>query len=330
MNGAIKITAYNYSETDHTEKEVDVSECLNYRNMPGVTWIDIRGVMDKESIRRIGECYGLHQLVRENIEEQYKRPKIEDFGEYHFIILNTLVYLEEKDSIATEAFYMILAKNYVITFRQGETTDHVLEPVKKRIRAAGSRVRRSGADYLVYRIVDSLIDNYFTVMEWFGEKMELLEDDVLMTAEKGTLLYMQKQRRELLSMRESIWPLRAVLNSLQRGESLLIKPETRIYMRDIYDHLTQVMDTIEMFRDAMSAMLEVYVSNISNKLNEVMKILTIISTIFIPLTFVTSLYGMNFRYMPEIGWQYGYTMTWAIMAGIVIIMLSYFRRKKWF
>ena len=330
MNNTLKITAYNYSETDYTEKEVGITECLNYRDVPGVTWIDIRGPIDKEDIRKLGECYQFHQLIQENLAEQYKRPKIEDFGEYNFIIINTLVYLEEKDCVKSEAVYIILAKNHVITFRQGETTDLMLEPVKKRVRAAGSRVRRSGTDYLVYRIVDSLIDNYFKIMEWFGEKMELLEDEVLSSSEKGTLVYMQNQRRELLSMRESLWPLRAVLNSLQRGESQLIRPETRLYMRDIYDHLTQVMDTIEMFRDMMSAMLEVYVSNISNKLNEVMKILTIISTIFIPLTFVTSLYGMNFRYMPEIGWKYGYAMTWLIIAAIIIIMLSYFRRKKWF
>jgi len=330
MNEDTIISILNYSELEFTEKTIPNSTCSNYKGLPGVTWIDVKGLGNKENIAKLCDCYGLHPLVRESLEEGSKRPKIEDHGEYNYIVLSTLEYDEDKDSVAAESIHMILGQTFVITFRSSNTTNHILEPVKKRIRSSGSKLRKLSSDYLAYRIIDAMVDNYFTILEWFGERLELLEDEVLNMGDKGTIVYIQKQRREMLFMRETLWPLRTVLNSLQRGESALIKPETKVFMRDAYDHTTQVIENLESFRDMMSSMIEIYVSNISNKLNEVMKILTIISTIFIPLTFIVGLYGMNFRYMPEIEWRYGYFFTWSIMLIVVAIMMLYFKKKRWF
>ncbi|MCX5751115.1 MAG: magnesium/cobalt transporter CorA [Candidatus Saganbacteria bacterium] len=324
------VKVFNYSETSSTENEITSYECVNYKSLPGITWIDIKDVGTQESIEKICECYQLHQLVRESLIEHDKRPKIEDHGDYLFIVIDTLVFSEEKEVLVIEPVYIVIGANYVITVRDSGIADTILDPVKKRIRGEGSRLRKSGADYLAYRIIDALVDYYFKLLEKYGESVEMVEWEIFNHDEKDFLLHIQKLRKDLLFMRESIWPLREVLNSLQRGESRLINPETRVYMRDVYDHTVQIMETLETNRDVISSMLEIYFSTINSKLNETMKVLTIISTIFIPLTFISSIYGMNFHYMPELNWKYGYLTVWGLMVGVVVIMLSYFKRKRWF
>lgn len=330
MQNNPSVTVFNYNESGFTDKKINPSECINFKGLPGVTWLDVKDVHDKASIEQISECYGFHQLVRESLLEPNKRAKIEDHGDYLFLALNAPSYSEESDEIITEPFDMIIGGNYVITFRQKGTSERILEPVLKRIKTENTRVRKSGPDYLAYRIIDAIVDNYFALLEWYGESVELVESEVFHRQEKDLLVHIQKLRREMLSIRASIWPLREVLNSLQRGESRLVKADTRLYMRDVYDHTVQIIETLETSRDMMSSLLEIYLSTINNKLNEVMKILTVISTIFIPLTFISSIYGMNFRYMPELGWKYAYPAVWGIIFLVVAGMLTYFKRKRWF
>jgi magnesium transporter len=262
--------------------------------------------------------------------EHSKRPKIEDYGEYLFIVIDTLVFSEDTEELLAYPVYIIAGKNYVITIRESGLADVIFDPVRSRIRGEGTKLRKSGADYLAYRIIDALVDYYFKILEKFGAIVEMVEWEVMNNKDQDFLLHLQKMRRELLLMREAVWPLREVLNSLQRGESQLINPETRVYMRDVYDHTVQIMENLETNRDVISSALEIYFSTVNSKLNEIMKVLTIISTIFIPLTFISSIYGMNFRYMPELSWHYGYLVVWGLMLAVVVVMLSYFKRKRWF
>jgi magnesium transporter len=330
MSDNTSIRVFNYNETTVTETEAASYECLDYKNFSGVTWIDIKDAYSSESIEKVSECYQLHQLIRESLLEHSKRPKIEDYGEYLFIVIDTLVFSEDTEELLAYPVYIIAGKNYVITIRESGLADVIFDPVRSRIRGEGTKLRKSGADYLAYRIIDALVDYYFKILEKFGAIVEMVEWEVMNNKDQDFLLHLQKMRRELLLMREAVWPLREVLNSLQRGESQLINPETRVYMRDVYDHTVQIMENLETNRDVISSALEIYFSTVNSKLNEIMKVLTIISTIFIPLTFISSIYGMNFRYMPELSWHYGYLVVWGLMLAVVVVMLSYFKRKRWF
>ncbi|OGC09149.1 magnesium and cobalt transport protein CorA [candidate division WOR-1 bacterium RIFOXYC2_FULL_37_10] len=325
-----KITIYNYNKDNYSEENASFDECINYKDKSGITWIDVKDVNNEQLLEKISNCYNLHQLVRESLLEQNKRSKIEDHGNYLFILLTTMSYSAETDEVFSEAVDLILGDNYIITFSHGTTISQILEPTKKRIRTEGTRLRESGTDYLAYRIIDALIDNYFNILKSYGEKVEILEEEIFNRGEKELLLHIQKLRRDMLSIRESIWPLREVLNSLQRGESRLIRPETRIYLRDVYEHTVQIMENLETSRDITASMLEVYLSTVNNKINEVMKVLTVFSTIFMPLTFISSIYGMNFHYMPELTWRYGYFAVWGSILIVVFSMLAYFRKKRWF
>ncbi len=234
---------------------------------------------------------------------------------------------DDEHEIKAEQISLILGSNFIISFqeREGDVFNHVRERIKK----GKGRIRRMGADYLAYALLDAIVDSYFAILEKFGETIEMMQEELVTNPAPETLQKIHTLKREMIFLRKSVWPLREVVNSLTRGEASLIHESTGIYLRDVYDHTIQVIDTIETFRDMVSGMLDIYLSSVSNKMNEVMKVLTIIATIFIPLTFVAGIYGMNFKSMPELEWRWGYLMVWVVMIIVFSVMVIYFKRKKW-
>ena len=324
----VKITIVDYCEAKFQEKEAkSVEECFPYKDKSTVTWININGVHKMKVIEEIGKCFNLHPLILEDIVDTDQRPKIKDFGNYIFVILKMLYYDKNDNEMKVEQVSLILGKNYVISFQERE--GDVFSSIRERIRKNIGRIRKAGADYLIYALIDAIVDNYFIITEKLGEKIENLEDKVISRPKPANLRVIHKLRRDLIFLRKSVWPLREVISILQRGESSLILESTNIYLRDVYDHTIQVMDTVETLRDIISGMLDIYLSSASIRMNEIMKMLTIIATIFIPLTFITGIYGMNFRNIPEIKWVWGYPVVLLGMLIIGIVMVIYFKRKKW-
>jgi magnesium transporter len=324
----VKITIVDYCEAKFQEKEAkSVEECLPYKDKSTVTWININGVHKMKVIEEIGKCFNLHPLILEDIVDTDQRPKIKDFVNYIFIILKMLYYDKNDNEMKVEQVSLILGKNCVISFQERE--GDVFNFIRERIRNNIGRIRKAEADYLAYALIDAIVDNYFIIIEKLGEKIENLEDKVISRPKPANLRVIHKLRRDLIFLRKSVWPLREVISILQRGESSLILESTNVYLRDVYDHTIQVMDTVETLRDIISGMLDIYLSSASNRMNEIMKMLTIIATIFIPLTFITGIYGMNFRNMPEIKWVWGYPIVLLGMLIIGIVMVVYFKRKKW-
>jgi magnesium transporter len=325
----VKITIIDYDETHFQEKIVKtIAECIPFKDKPTVTWINVDGIHQVELLEKLGQCYGLHPLTLEDILNTDQRPKIEDFGDYVYIVLKMLYYRDKTDEIVTEQMSLILGSNFVISFQEGIEGD-LFDPIRERIRSEKGRIRKMGADYLAYSLLDSIVDYYFVILEKLGERIEFLEEKLVANPNPETLQIIHNLKREMIFLRKSVWPLREVISGLERGESSLIKESTRIYLRDIYDHTIQVIDTIETFRDMLSGMLDIYLSSVSNRLNAVMKVLTIIATIFMPLTFLAGIYGMNFKFMPELEWRWGYLLIWMVMLGIGVFMLFYFKKKKW-
>jgi magnesium transporter len=324
----VRIRIIDYDETQLEEKEVKtVEECFPFKDKPTISWINIDGLHDVEVVEKIGKQFGLHPLILEDIVHTGQRPKLEDFGDHIFIVLKMLYYNKEKGELEAEQISLIFGENFVISFQ--ERVGDMFEPLRERIRKGKGRVRKAGADYLAYALLDSIVDNYFVILEQLGEKIEDAEQELATNPTLETLQSIRAFKKEMIFLRKSIWPLREVANSLERGESSLINESTLIYLRDVYDHTIQIIDTVESYRDMLSGMLDVYLSSISNRMNEVMKVLTIFAAIFIPLTFVAGVYGMNFSFMPELGWQWGYFAVLLVMAGIGVSMLVYFRRKRW-
>ncbi len=323
-----KITIMDYDETNFQEKEIKtIEECLLFKDKPTVTWINIDGLHQIEILEKIGECYGLHPLVLEDILNTDQRPKMEDYGDYIYIVLKMLDQGNKSNEIVTEQISLILGPNFVFSFQEKE--GDVFDPIRERIRNGKGRIRKMGGDYLAYALLDSIVDNYFIILEKLSEKIEYLEEKLITRPTPETLQTIHHLKREMIFLRKAVWPLREVIGGLERNESSLIKESTKIYLRDIYDHTIQTIDTIETFRDMVSGMLDIYLSSVSNRLNSVMKVLTIIATIFMPLTFLAGIYGMNFKYMPELTWRWGYPVLWLIMIGIGIFMLAYFKKKNW-
>lgn len=325
----LKITILDYDETHVQEKEVKtIEECLVFKDRPTITWINVARVDHIETVEKLGECYGLHPLVLEDILNTDQRPKIEDYDQYSYIVLKMLRYHDPSGQIEAEQISLILGSHYVFSFQEGKEGD-VFDPIRERIRNGKGRIRKMGADYLAYALIDAIVDHYFIILEKLGERIEFLEEALVTQPTTGTLREIHSLKREMIFLRKAVWPLREVISSLTRGESSLIQETTRIYLRDVYDHTIQVIDTIETFRDMVSGMLDIYLSSVSNRLNAVMKVLTIIATVFMPLTFLAGVYGMNFKYMPELQWRWSYPILWLVMMAIGFFMLVYFRKKKW-
>jgi magnesium transporter len=324
-----KLTIIDYDEDQYQEREArSIEECFSFRDKPTVTWINIDGIHEIKILERLGDCYGFHDLVLEDILNTDHRPKVEDYGNYLYLVLKMLYFDNDTHEIASDQISLILGSNFVISFQERE--GGVFETIRGRIRNGKGRARKMGADYLAYAIVDSVVDQYFIILEKLGEKIEALEEQLVTRPTPSTLQTIHELKREMLLLRKSVWPLREAIGSLERGESSLIRESTVIYLKDVYDHTIQVIDTIEIFRDMLSGMLDIYLSSMSNRMNEVMKVLTIIATLFMPLTFLAGIYGMNFRYMPELEQQWGYPAILLLMVGVAILMVVYFKRKKWF
>jgi magnesium transporter len=324
----IRIHLIDYDEAHFQEKEVTtIEECFPFKDTPTVTWVNIDGIHRPETIETIGKHFNIHHLIVEDIVHTGQRPKTEDLEDYIFVVLKMLSYDEAMNEINAEQVSIILGPNFVISFQ--EHTGDVFNPLRERIRYGKGRVRRKGPDYLAYCLMDAVIDNYFIILEKLGERIGDIQEVLLTNPTPATLQEIQKLRREMILLRKSVWPVREVINRLERGESSLMNESTGIYFRDVYDHTIQVIDIIETLRDILSGMLDVYLSSVSNKMNEIMKVLTIIATIFIPLTFLAGVYGMNFKYMPELEWRWGYFAVLLIMVVIVGGMLMYFRKKEW-
>lgn len=337
-----KITIIDYDELHYHEAEAkEVEECFRFKDMPTVTWINIDGLHQMDVLEKLGSCYGIHPLVLEDILTD-QRPKIEDYDDYIFIVLKMLYYDEEGDkktededdeddlgdtNLDMDQVSMILGPNFIISFKEKEVD--VFNPLRDRLRTAKGRIRRQGADYLAYSMIDAIVDHYFLIMEKLGDRFEDLEDEVVSDPEPGILPTIYNLKRDMLFLRKSVWPLREAISKMQRSDSPLVSEAIKIYLRDVYDHTIQVIENIETFRDMSASLLETYLSSLSNKLNEVIKLLTIISTIFIPLTFLAGLYGMNFRFMPELESPFGYPAVLILMLLVVVIMMVYFRKKEW-
>ncbi len=323
-----RIRVIDYDEDSIEERELEsIDDCLPYRDKPTVTWINIDGLHEVDVIEKIGKNFGLHPLVMEDILHTDQRPKMEDFEKYIFIIAKMLSYDEEDHRLQAEQFSLILGPHFIISFQERE--GDVFEPVRERLRKGKGRLRKRPPDYLAYALIDAIVDHYFVVLEKIGERVETLEDELMTDPTPETLETIHHLKRELIFLRKSVWPLRELIAGLERGESSLFEQGTTVYLRDVYDHTIQVIDTVETLRDMASGMLDVYLSSVSNKMNEVMKVLTIIATIFIPMTFIAGIYGMNFEFMPELKWHWGYPLVWAIVVVMGICMLIYFRKRKW-
>ena len=327
-SGPVRMTLIDYDAENFQEKEItDTTEYLALRDSSTVTWLNIDGVHQLDIIRKIGEQIGLHPLIMEDLVNTEQRPKMEDFGDYLFIVLRMLYCDPKEKTIQSEQVSLLLTKTGVLSFQ--EQQGDVFETIRERLRTNKGKIRGMGADYLVYALADAIVDNCFAVLETIGERIESIEDSVTEDPSPKILQTIHGLKRELVMMRKSLWPLREVINQLARDDSPLICHTTDIYLRDVHDHVIQALDTVETHRDMVSGMIDIYLSSVSNRMNEVMKVLTMFAAIFIPLTFIAGLYGMNFEYMPEIKWHAGYPLALGIMAIVAIIMLIFFRRKKW-
>ncbi len=312
---------------DHRIRPDEVSQCREIKARPTVSWVNVDGIHQVEVIEAFGQCFDLHPLVLEDILNTEHRPKIEDYGDYLFIVLKMLQFDPEGDDIRTEQVSLILGKNFVLSFQEKE--GDVFDGVRERIRNHKGRIRGKGADYLAYALLDSIVDSYYGILEKIGDRIEALEEEVIAAPSPASQKTIHHFKREMILLRKAVWPLREVIGGLQRDDSPLIGKATAVFLRDVYDHTIQVIDTVETLRDIITGLLDLYLSSLSNRMNEVMKVLTIIATIFIPLSFMAGVYGMNFEYMPELKWRWSYFVLWGAMLAVAGGLLTFFRRKKW-
>ena len=323
-----RIFLIDYSRSSYENHELEnVDDCFPFRDKESITWINIDGLHDVGLIEKLGNYYGIHPLVLEDILNTEQRPKVENYGDYMFIVLKMIYFDEVESSVYTEQLSLILIGSTVITFQ--ESPGDIFDPVRKRIEGSVGRIRGAGADYLAYALMDSLIDNYFITIDQFAAAIDELEEDMVDNPTQETLSYIYELKKEILYLSRYVRPVREVISVLNREENELIDRSTIIYMRDLHDHVIQVIDMIDIFRDLSSGMLDTYLSITSNRMNEIMKVLTIMASIFIPLTFIAGVYGMNFDRIPELHWYWGYPFVLSLMVLIAVIMLGYFKKKDW-
>ncbi len=324
-----KITVIDYNKTTLSQQTLQsIEELLPYKNTDTVTWVIIDGLKDVSIIDAIGQHFDIHALVLEDILNTHQRPKFEEFDDYLYIVIKA-VSLSSDDSfnIGYEQISLLLLNNFVFTFK--EKPDAILDPIYTRLNHDKSQLRHLGADYLAYVIMDTIVDEYFTLQDTFDELVETVEDQLLTDPSSETLTTIQKIKRELIFLRRSVSPLRELLASIQRSESPLLNAKTKRYFGDVYDHVIRVSEAMESYRDLIAGMLDIYLSSVSNKMNETMKVLTVFASIFIPLTFIAGVYGMNFEYMPELKWKWGYPVLWLVFIGVSVFLLRFFKKKNW-
>ncbi|MGQ0636469.1 MAG: magnesium/cobalt transporter CorA [Planctomycetaceae bacterium] len=327
---AMRLLAYGPEK--FVERDIHVpQELQDYLGHWPVCWLNVDGLGDARTLEQLAELFHLHPLAMEDVVNVNQRAKVEQYGDRTFIVTHMMLLTEH---LETEQVSLFLGANFVVTFQERPGWD-CLEPVRERIRKHMMRVREAGAGYLAYAILDAVIDHYFPVLEKYGEKLELLEDRIIARPDRAAVAELHEVKRELLNLRRAAWPQREALNMLVRDEIAHINPETRLYLRDVYDHTVRIIDLVETYREVCSDLMDLYLSSISNRMNEIMKVLTVISTLFIPLTFVVGVYGMNFNTavspwnMPELNWYFGYPLCLAVMGAIAIAQLLFFRRRGW-
>jgi magnesium transporter len=323
----VKITLIDYDEAHLEERALPIiPEPLPLRDQSTVTWINVDGLHEVDVIARLGGLFNIHPLTQEDILNTGQRPKAEGYDDYIFVVFKMLYY-NSGDEIRSEQVSLVLGSSFLISFQ--EAAGDVFDNVRERIRKSKGRIRKAGPDYLAYALMDAVVDHYFVILEKIAERLEIIEEELVEGPGPQTLERLHGLKREMIYLRRQIWPTREILNTLVKEESPFITDATKIFFRDVYDHTIQVIDTLESFRDLASGMLDVYLSTISNRMNEIMKVLTIIATIFIPMTFIAGIYGMNFKYMPELQWHWAYLVLWLILICLFVGMLGWFRHKKW-
>jgi magnesium transporter len=328
-SGPVRITVFDYDADHLVEQPVDsVGQCLPLKDTETVTWINVDGVHDVGVVQALGEGFGLHPLVQEDILNTDQRAKAEDYGEYVYVVLKMLQWDEAAQEVAIEQVSLILGRNYVISFQEQREGD-VFETVRARLRSGKGRIRRMGADYLAYCLLDAIVDGYFFVLEKLGAQLEDIEDQTIQRPSTQSLQEIYRLKREGLFLRRAVWPARELVAALERTESPLLGDGIRQYLRDVYDHVVQAIDTTETFREMLSGLLDTYLSSVGNRMNGVVKTLTTMATIFIPLTFLASLYGMNFQFMPGLASPWGCPIMLAVMATVTGSMVVLFKKKKW-
>jgi magnesium transporter len=318
-----------YAADDYRAADIEAEELLERPpDSDSKLWIDVIGLHETALIRKIGERFGIHPLTLEDIVNTQHRPKVEDHAAYLFIVLKMLQHDAAAGRLAAEQISLVLLDGCLLSFQEVE--GDVFNPVRERLQRGRGSIRKLGCDYLAYALIDAVVDNYFIILEELGAEIEDLEEVLLLEPDAAAMNRIHLLKREMIFLRRQIWPLRELIATLERDPSDHIQPKTAIFIRDLYDHTIQVIDTVESYRDLLSSLLDLYLSTVSFRMNEVMKVLTVIATIFIPITFVAGIYGMNFRYMPELAWRWGYGAAWALMAAITVGMLCFFKRKRWF
>ena len=322
----VTISVFRYNSRGCEEQQAAQVESLSPPADDSVIWIDVGGVHRLEVVEMLGKQFSLHPLLLEDVANTDQRPKLDDYETYVFLVLKMLS-LTNRHEISVEQVSLVFGKNYAISFQENGTD--VFQPVRERLRGGKGRLRQSGADYLLYALVDAIVDQYFAVLESIGEKIESLQHAVVADPQPETLNHIHALKRQLLFLRRAVWPLRDVMNSLSRSECPFLQHATKVFFRDVYDHVVQIVDTIETLREMVSASLDIYLSSVSYRLNAVMRVLTVITTIFMPLSFIASIYGMNFEYMPELRSRWGYPVVLVLMAVVGVGMLVLFRKKRW-
>jgi len=324
-----RISLIHYEASNFEEREIrQITECVPFLKKTGVTWIRFEGIPEAAVLEELGLILGVHPLTLEDILNTDQRSKMEDYGDYLYLVLR-MFYSEDRSGsgIKSEQISILFGAGFVLSFQ--ERASDTFDAVRERLHNAKGKLRQSGPDYLTHAFIDAIVDHYFLILEDVGERIELLEEALVKTPTAALLSALQGLKKELIILRKSLWPLREMINSLERSDSPLISRSSLLYFRDIYDHTVHIIDTLETFRDVLSGMLDIYLSSVSNRMNETMKVLTVIATLFMPLTFIAGIYGMNFKYMPELEWRWGYAMVWGLLVMIAGGMLLYFRRKKW-
>lgn len=322
------ISIIDYDATNYSEQICESpNECIPFKTTKSVSWINIDGLHNTNIIEEIGKNFQLHPLLLEDILNTGHRPKVEEFDNYTFITLKMLGLSEKGNSIISEQVSIILGDTWVISFQ--EQQGDIFDALRLRIKENKGMIRQQGTDYLVYRLIDTVVDNYYFITEYISETIEELQEMVLKSSERSSLLEIQKLKREIIGLRKSVLPLREAVSELHKDETNLIKTATIRYLRDVYEHIIHVIDSLDSQRDMLASIMDLYLTGVSNKMNQVMQLLTIIATIFIPLTFIAGIYGMNFDNMPELHWKYGYFGIWAIMIVVIVLMIIFFKRKKW-
>jgi len=324
----IRITIFDYDETEYHEEETEHAEaCFPFKDRKTNIWIHVKGIHEPAIIEEIGHYYDIHHLILEDVLDTIQRPKLEDYEDSLFIVLKMFYHDKDMKNIFVEQFSLVLKENTVISFQEGE--NDIFLSVRKRLRNDKGRMRKMGADYLAYALMDTVLDYYFAVTEIMEDRIESVEEELFSNLSQNILQNIHQLKRDIIFMKKAAIPMRELIGNLEKNDSPLIRDATQIYLRDLYDHAIQIVDTVEIFREITTGLLDIYHSGVSNRMNEIMKVLTVIATIFIPLTFIAGIYGMNFRYMPELEWKWGYPLFWVIIIIIALFMIIRFKKNNW-